>query len=79
MGEKGKRMTMEQARKMRDGVLKGDSAIAAAWKELIDSEPATGPADEASAQTDERGQVVLDMKDEGAHRLAFMRRTSEQF
>ena len=38
-------MTLEQARKMRDGVLKGDSAIAKAWKELISGEPSAIPSD----------------------------------
>ena len=33
-------MTLAQARKMRDGVLKGDSAIARAWKELLTGEAA---------------------------------------
>ena len=37
-------MTLAQARKMRDGVLKGDSAIARAWKELITGE-AAAPSD----------------------------------
>ncbi len=81
MGEKGKPMSIQQARKMRDGVLKGDSAIAQAWKELIDSggslvEPES--ADEAS-EVDDRGQTPLDMKNRGSHTLAYLRRVDEQF
>ena len=53
-------MTLAQARKMRDGVLKGDSAIARAWKELITGEAApevlTSPLE---ASPGERGTHTL--------------------
>jgi len=43
------KMTMKQARAMRDGTLKGDSAIARAWKELISGEAAPAMADSPSS------------------------------
>ncbi len=69
MGEKGKKLTLEQARKMRDGVLKGDSAIAQAWKELIGGPPFSGgddspleeePAPSSSHETDRWDMVEND-------------------
>lgn len=62
------KMTLAQARKMRDGVLKGDSAIAQAWKELISGEAASEPATEAEADAEERGYATLERfkaRDEG--------------
>ncbi len=76
----GKPMTLEQARKMRDGVLKGDSAIAQAWKEILpDSRAVVEPQEASSEEVDDRGQTALDMKETGAHTLAFLRRVDEQF
>lgn len=40
-------MHIEQARKMRDGLLKGDSVMAQAWKELLGQVP-EGSAPEGS-------------------------------
>jgi len=36
-------MHIEQARKMRDGLLKGNSVMAQAWKELLDQVPEGTP------------------------------------
>ncbi len=36
-------MHIEQARKMRDGLLKGDSVMAQAWKELLGQVPEGTP------------------------------------
>ncbi len=51
-------MKLEQARKMRDGLLKGDSVMAQAWKELLDGSTGTKPLDERAeeeAQSSDRG------------------------
>ena len=53
------KMTLEQARKMRDGVLKGDSAIARAWKELISGDVAPPPQDSSPATSSDRGAATL--------------------
>ncbi len=60
-------MKLEQARKMRDGLLKGNSVMAQAWKELITGAPAASPADEgglrAAPSTGERGaHTIASMK-----------------
>ena len=57
-------MTMKQARAMRDGILKGDSAMAQAWKELLGGS-AGGSASAATtgsslpASTGERGEKTI--------------------
>ena len=54
------KMTMKQARAMRDGVLKGDSAIAKAWQELITGEAASPSLeDTTSASPGDRGERTL--------------------
>ena len=64
------KMTLEQARKMRDGVLKGDSAIAQAWKELITGEAATPSAADTSSPAASPGE-------RGAHTLASLKAQAE--
>lgn len=54
-------MKLSQARKMRDGLLKGDSVMAQAWKELLDGSPGTD-------SPDERGEI--DPSERGAHTAA---------
>ncbi len=41
-------MHIEQARAMRDGLLKGDSVMAQAWKELLGQVPEGQAPDESS-------------------------------
>ena len=53
------KMTMKQARAMRDGTLKGDSAIARAWKELITGEAAPEDSTPSAASSEERGAHTL--------------------
>lgn len=63
------KMTLKQARAMRDGILKGDSAMAVAWKELLGGEPLEQAAEAAVASAGERGEKTLArmraMQDEG--------------
>ncbi len=61
-------MKLEQARKMRDGLLKGDSVMAQAWKELLDGRTDTGrpdvpaqPQDIVNKDPDARGAKTADM------------------
>ncbi len=62
-------MKLSQARKMRDGLLKGDSVMAQAWKELLDGSTGTDSPDE-DVSSEERGLRTLKrlrgMQDEGA-------------
>lgn len=54
------KMTMKQARAMRDGTLKGDSAISRAWKELISGGVASEAAQPEGASSDnERGAHTI--------------------
>ncbi len=53
------KMTMKQARAMRDGTLKGDSNIAKAWKELITGEAAPEDSTPSAASPEERGEKTL--------------------
>lgn len=48
------KMTLEQARKMRDGILKGDSAMSQAWKELLGGEPLAQAAQAVVASAEEQ-------------------------
>ena len=49
-------MKLSQARKMRDGLLKGNSVMAQAWKELITGEaPSVTPTTSSPASPGERG------------------------
>ncbi len=50
---------------MRDGLLKGDSVMAQAWKELLDGSPGTHTPDERapSSDVDRRARKVLDTWD----------------
>ncbi len=49
-------MKLSQARKMRDGLLKGDSVMAQAWKELLDGRTGTDSPDvQPEPSPDERG------------------------
>lgn len=52
-------MKLSQARKMRDGLLKGDTVMAQAWKELISGEAASDVSAEPAASSDERGAHTL--------------------
>ena len=64
-------MTMKQARAMRDGVLKGDSSIAKAWKELLE---AGGSTDFEDGSGDPLTQEELEKSDErGAKTLLRLR------
>ncbi len=54
-------MKLSQARKMRDGLLKGDSVMAQAWKELLDGRTGTDTPDE---------QGEIDPSEQGAHTVA---------
>ncbi len=59
------KMTLAHARKMRDGVLKGDSVIAQAWKELISGEAATeapSPASSASPSGERGSHTAASLK-----------------
>ncbi len=43
-----KPMSLKQARAMRDGILKGDSAMSQAWKEILGQVPEGSPPDASS-------------------------------
>ncbi len=61
-------MKLSQARKMRDGLLKGDSVMAQAWKELLDGRVGTDTPDEQP-----------DSGERGAHTLASMKSRQESW
>ena len=56
------RITLKQARAMRDGILKGDSEMAKAWKELIEGGASedVGPfvVDEADPDTSKERKAL---------------------
>lgn len=64
------KMTLKQARAMRDGVLKGNSVMAKAWKELITGEAAVAPTSEASPSSP---------GDRGTHTLASLKAQAESW
>ena len=80
MGEKGKPISIEQARKMRDGILKGDSAIAQAWKELIGSPESSIPEEEAAPSSSAMDRWDVDHSEDSAvKKQAELQRLDEAF
>ncbi len=69
-------MKLSQARKMRDGLLKGDSVMAQAWKELLDGRTGTNTPDVPAQPQD---IVNEDPDARGAKTREMMRRQEEGF